>query len=120
MNTLRIVIADDEPHIAELYKRLLARQGHHITVAHNGVELLDACRLVQPDLVITDVRMPLLSGIEAVQELLRERSFHVILASASDVQGDALDRYPFIYLRKPVGFQKLQEAIDQLVGKSSH
>jgi AmiR/NasT family two-component response regulator len=80
---LHITVADDERDMRDYYQRLLPRLGHCVLgAASTGQELIDLCRQQCPDLIITDIKMPQLDGIEAVQQLWRERPVPVILVSA--------------------------------------
>src|SRR5262249_55034988 len=80
---LRIVVADDEPDMREYFQKSLARLGHRVVaVAENGRELVEKCRQERPDLVITDIKMPELDGIDAATAIYRERPVPVILVSA--------------------------------------
>ena len=80
---LRIAIADDEPDMRDYFAKILPRLGHRVVaVAENGVDLLAQCRAARPDLVITDIKMPDMDGIEAATQLYRERPVPVILVSA--------------------------------------
>lgn len=110
---LRIIVADDEPEIREHFQRLLERLGHHVVAAvGNGRELvLESVRL-DPDLVISDVRMPQLDGDEAVREIWRTRPIPAILVSAyvpPEPPADAPRRWS--YLSKPVRRGDLEAAI---------
>ena len=81
--TLRIVVADDEQDMREYYQRLLPRLGHQVVgTASNGQELIELCRTTLPALVITDIKMPVMDGIEAAIQIYRERPVPVILVSA--------------------------------------
>ena len=81
--SLRIIVADDEPDMQQYFRKILPRLGHQVlAVAANGRELVEQCRLLLPDLVITDIKMPDMDGIEAATELYRERPLPVILVSA--------------------------------------
>jgi response regulator NasT len=81
--SLRIAVADDEPDMREYFQKILPRIGHQVVaVARNGVELIEQCRTVCPDLVITDIKMPDLDGIEAAVRLYQDRPLPVILVSA--------------------------------------
>jgi two-component system, response regulator PdtaR len=83
MNSLRIAVADDEPDMREYFQKSLARLGHKVVaVTHNGRELVEQCRALHPDLVITDIKMPDMDGIEAAIQVYRERPVPVILVSA--------------------------------------
>lgn len=80
---LRIAVADDEPDMREYFTKSLSRLGHCVVAAaHNGRELVELCRALHPDLVITDIKMPVMTGIEAAKQIATERSVPVILVSA--------------------------------------
>jgi two-component system, response regulator PdtaR len=81
--TLRIAIADDEPDMRDYFQQVLPRLDHAVVaVAQNGRELVDLCRTSNPDLVITDIKMPELDGIEAATQIYLNRPVPVILVSA--------------------------------------
>ena len=84
MNTsLRIAVADDELDMRDYFQKCLKRLGHEVVaVAQDGRELVEQCRAVRPDLVITDIKMPKLDGIDAAAAIYRERPVPVILVSA--------------------------------------
>ena len=80
---LRIVVADDEPDMRDYFARILPRVGHEVVaVAQNGRELVERCRATRPDLVITDIKMPELDGIDAATALYADTPVPVILVSA--------------------------------------
>ena len=81
--SLRIVVADDEPDMRDYFQQVLPRLGHSVVaVAENGQELVELCRAENPDLVITDIKMPRLDGIDAARQIYEERPTPVILVSA--------------------------------------
>ena len=68
--SLRIAVADDEPGMRDYYQEILPLLGHQVAcVAQTGRELVERCRDARPDLVITDIKMPDMDGIDAVVEL---------------------------------------------------
>jgi response regulator NasT len=80
---LRIAIADDEPDMRDYYARILPRLGHRVVVvAGTGTDLVEQCRSTCPDLVITDIKMPDMDGIEAADRLYQAGAVPVILVSA--------------------------------------
>jgi response regulator NasT len=82
--SLRIAVADDEPDMRDYYACILPRLGHTVVVlAATGAELVEQSRKVRPDLVITDVRMPDMDGIEAAFRLHQDSSVPVVLVSAT-------------------------------------
>jgi len=82
-HSLRIAIADDEPDMRDYFQEVLPRLGHTVVaLAQNGRELVDLCRATNPDLVITDIKMPEMDGIDAAMKIYEERPIPVILVSA--------------------------------------
>ncbi|HYT92270.1 MAG TPA: response regulator transcription factor, partial [Gemmataceae bacterium] len=80
---LRIAVADDEPDMRDYFRKILSHLGHQVVaVAANGRELIDLCRATLPDLVITDIKMPEMDGIEAAVALYGEHPVPIILVSA--------------------------------------
>jgi response regulator NasT len=80
---LRIAIADDEPDMRDYFQQVLPRLGHTVVaVAQNGRELVELCRTQNPDLVITDIKMPEMDGIDAAIQIYQHRPVPVILVSA--------------------------------------
>jgi response regulator NasT len=81
--SLRIAVADDERDMRDYFQKCLTRLGHQVVaVSENGRELVERCRALRPDLVITDIKMPDMDGIEAATEIYRDRPIPVILVSA--------------------------------------
>jgi response regulator NasT len=80
---LRIVVADDEPDMRDYFRKMLPRLGHTVVaVAEDGQELVALCRSHRPDLVLTDIKMPDMDGIDAAVAIYRESPVPVILVSA--------------------------------------
>jgi response regulator NasT len=104
--SLRIAVADDEPDMRDYFRKSLPRLGHTVVaVAATGRELVELCRTTRPDLVITDIRMPELDGIDAAVQLYRERPVPVILVSAfadPDLIARAEADHVLGYLVKPI------------------
>jgi DNA-binding NarL/FixJ family response regulator len=69
MSTLRVLIGDDHALIRTAVTSLLARQYHVVGEADNGQTLVEAARRLMPDLVVLDVSMPVLNGIDAAREI---------------------------------------------------
>jgi AmiR/NasT family two-component response regulator len=81
--SLRIAVADDEPDMRDYFQQVLPRLGHTVVgVAQNGRELVELCRSKSLDLVITDIKMPEMDGIDAAVQIYKENPVPVILVSA--------------------------------------
>ena len=112
---LRIAVADDEPDMREYFQTILPRLGHTvIVVAENGRDLLEKCKADRPDLVITDVKMPDMDGIDAAIQLYRDGPTPVILVSAfhdPDLIRRAESDHILAFLVKPIKQADLEPAI---------
>jgi response regulator NasT len=113
--SLRIVVADDEPDMRDYFRKILPRLGHNVVAAaETGEELIAFCRTHQPDLVITDIKMPDMDGIDAAMKLYKEKPIPVILVSAySDAK--LIERaeadHILAYLVKPIKQADLEPVI---------
>lgn len=112
---LRIAAADDEPDMRDFYQRMLTTMGHEVLCAvASGRELIERCAEFKPDLVITDIRMPDMDGLEAAQAIASELPVPVILVSAYHDK-ELIDRanadYVMAYLVKPIDESDLETAI---------
>ena len=80
---LRIAVADDEPDMRDYFAKILSRLGHQVVAqARDGRELLERCRALRPELVITDIKMPEMDGIDAAIAIYKDTPLPVILVSA--------------------------------------
>src|SRR5262249_12890930 len=120
--TLRIAIADDEADTREYLQEILKRQGHQVMLAQTGRQLADQCRLVHPDLIITDIKMPEMDGIEAAVAVNREKETPVILVSGHS-NPDFLRRaeqHPIMaYLIKPLKAVDVENAVTVAMSRFS-
>jgi AmiR/NasT family two-component response regulator len=112
---LRIAVADDERDMRLFFQELLPHMGHEVVVnAETGRQLVEQCRVMRPDAVITDIKMPDMDGIEAATAINREREIPVVLVSAHQ-EAELLARsgaeHIMAYLVKPVKPADLQAAL---------
>ena len=112
---LRIAVADDELDMREYLQEMLPILGHQVVaLAQDGQDLVHQCAEYRPDLVITDIKMPQLDGIEAALQIHRKHPVPVILVSAYH-EADLLERaqagHILAYLVKPVKQADLESAI---------
>ena len=113
---LRIAVADDEPEIRQFFQELLPRLGHEIVVmAETGRQLAEQCRAARPDLVITDIKMPDMDGLQASEEVNRDRPVPVILVTGhhdEDLLARSMNGHVMGFLSKPAKPVDLAAAIN--------
>ncbi|WP_447984900.1 response regulator [Nitrospira sp. Nam74] len=119
----RIVVADDDPDMVAFMTLPLTKRGYEIAAGVNGQDALELVRRHQPDLVILDVCMPLLDGLDACRQLkddeeLKHIPVMLITATASLLPApDVLYALQVEgYLIKPFPVRVLVEKIEQLIG----
>ena len=121
---LRIAVADDERDTRQFFQELLPLLGHEVVaVAETGRQLAEQCHAARPDLVITDIKMPDMDGIEAAAAVNRERHVPVILVTGHpdvDLLASAGTGQIMAYLTKPVKPVNLQAAITLAVLRFDH
>ena len=120
---LRVVVADDDEASLVLYQRHLTRLGHEIVcIARNGKELVETCASTMPDLVITDIKMPIMDGFEASLEIARRLTVPIILVSGfykHEYLKHIRYRHISAYLMKPLDEDGLRRAIDEAMSKTN-
>jgi CheY-like chemotaxis protein len=83
-----ILIADDEPHMARVLQQVLERAGYTVKTVRNGLEALQAVRNRQPDILVTDIQMPIMNGKALCETLaveLPQREFPIfVMTSMTD------------------------------------
>ena len=106
----RILVVDDEPQITRVLRTALTGSGYEVRTADDGHSGLRLAREWQPDLVITDVSMPNMSGIELCRQLRAESTLPVIVLSVKGEEKtkvEALDAGADDYVTKPIGMDEL-------------
>ena len=126
---LSILVVEDNPVNQTVAQRLLERAGHAVTVANNGEEALEALEGDHFDVVLMDVQMPVMGGIEATQAIRAREARHswvvqgewrpipIIAMTAHAMQGDrqrCLDAGMDDYVSKPIDAKALFSAIDHV------
>jgi response regulator NasT len=111
---LRIAVAEDERDTREYLQELLARMGHQAVAVGTGRRLVELCAASPPDLVLTDIKMPDMDGIQAAERINHGREIPVVLISAYH-DSELLDRAAvgnvMAYLVKPVGQADVEAAV---------
>jgi two-component system, OmpR family, KDP operon response regulator KdpE len=110
----RVLIVDDEPQITRVLRTALSTQGYSLRIAADGVQAMDAVHNWKPDLVITDVSMPEMNGVELCREIRAISKIPIIILSVRNqdrMKIEALDAGADDYVTKPFSIQELQARV---------
>jgi DNA-binding response OmpR family regulator len=86
----KILVVDDEPNIREVVSLYLRRDGHAVVAAADGEEALKLYRQTRPDLVVLDLMLPRVSGLEVCRRIQAERRVPLIMLTARDEEEDRI------------------------------
>ena len=115
----KILVAEDEPSLYKLLEFRLNALGHEVLLATDGKQALALVKSERPDLVLLDVMMPVMGGIEVLRTLKDDESTNsipVIMLSAKGQEKDifiGLERGADDYITKPFGFANLVDRINK-------
>jgi two-component system KDP operon response regulator KdpE len=110
VNAASILVVDDEPQIRRVLRSTLSTRGYVITEAKTGEEALESMRKERPDLILLDMNMPGMGGIEACREIRRTFDAPIIMLTVRNAERDkvgALDAGADDYVVKPFGIEEL-------------
>ena len=106
----RILVVDDEPQIGRLLKTSLGARGYEVAVASDGQAALDLAASWRPDLILLDLGLPIIDGLEVCRQVRAWSQVPIIVLTVRDAEQDkvaALDLGADDYLTKPFGTDEL-------------
>jgi two-component system response regulator AtoC len=114
-----LLVADDDASIRSLLKQLLSDEGFNVLEASTGIEVVDKVKEASPDLVIMDVRMPELDGIEALARLKSTNPKTAVLImtafGSSNAAIRAMELGAFDYITKPFELDKISHSVKRVL-----
>jgi DNA-binding response OmpR family regulator len=108
--TQTVLVVDDELAIAEAVRARLQSEGYDVVVADDGPAAIDACSRVHPDLVVLDLMLPGMDGLEVCKEIQRDRWIPVLMLTARAEEADKVAGFAVgadDYLTKPFSLREL-------------
>ncbi len=122
-SSARILVVDDEPDIHVMLGKLLTKEGYTVESAYNAEEAYLALAENRPDLVILDIMMPKVSGIEVCNRIKSDpatQDIVVLIVSARDAQSDRIEGLTHgadDYVSKPFHLRSLVRKIEHMLTK---
>lgn len=119
-----VMIIEDEPDAAELFAEMMRINGYRVIKVVSTVPSMSMLSKEKPDVVLLDIMMPDISGLDILSYMRREAdlvNIPVIVVSAKSMPGDikvGLEAGASVYLTKPVGFLDLKQAVEQVLQKA--
>lgn len=120
-----VMIIEDEADAAELFSEMMRINGFRVIKMFSSAPAIPIIAQEKPDVILLDVMMPDISGLEVLRYIRREpelASIPVIILSAKSMPSDiktGIEAGASMYLTKPVGFQDLKQAVEKVLNISS-
>ena len=116
-----ILLVDDEPMILRVMRSALEKAGYQVDTATNGIDALSRIEDNHPDILVTDIEMPRMTGKELclhIEKMIPERKFPIFVAtSLTSTEHRVWSRKipNLIFLEKPISIRKLRSAISEII-----
>ena len=117
-----VLIIEDEEDAAELFAEMMRVSGYRVLKTSNSAPALAMMTTEKPDLIILDIMMPEISGLDILRQMRRDpelANIPVVVVSAKSMPADiknGMEAGASTYLTKPVGFFDLKEAVERALG----
>jgi DNA-binding response OmpR family regulator len=118
----RILVIDDEPHIVELVRYNLVQEGFDVLTAYDGHDALEKAREHSPDLIVLDLMLPYIDGLEVCRRLRRESPVPIIVLTAKEGEQDrvlGLELGADDYVTKPFSPRELVARVRAILRRTS-
>ncbi len=116
------IVVEDEPDAAEMFAEMMRVSGYRVIKTFSSTPAISLIEVEKPDIIILDVMMPDVSGLEVLRFIRRDpelSNIPVVVVSAKSMPADVqvgMDAGASVYLTKPVGFRDLVEAVNKATG----
>jgi len=117
----RILIVDDERPITTLLTQTFEQEGHQVMTANNGIDCMNKMASFRPDVVIMDIMMPKLDGVDTTRLIRRNKNYSETVIVALSAKGDEETRKRMreaganLFMRKPFVIAKLVARVNQIL-----
>ncbi len=120
-----VLIVEDEEDAAELFAEMMRVSGFRVLKTSNSAPAISMMASEKPDVIILDIMMPEISGLDILRQMRRDpelANIPVVVVSAKSMPADiknGMEAGASTYLTKPVGFLELKEAVERAIGSPS-
>jgi DNA-binding response OmpR family regulator len=117
----RVLVVDDEPVLVDTIRYNLRREGYEVQVASDGNEALKLAQAASPDLVVLDLMLPGIDGLEVCRQLRRESTVPILMLTAKDDEVDkivGLEVGADDYMTKPFSMRELLARVRAMLRRS--
>ena len=122
-NKIHVLVVEDEPTLARIIKDALEANGFRVSLACDGEKGLEAFAQLSPDILVADIMMPQLSGLDMVRKIREtDRRTPILFLTAKSTVDDVVEGFHAggnDYLKKPFGMKELMVRIQSLLGRLS-
>ena len=119
----RILLVDDEPDFLSVIRMRLSKAGYDVICAHHGKDALERLKLKKPDIIITDVMMPVMDGVDLFQELKNDpetKKIPIIVITVKDKLEESFKAVGVDeFIAKPFEIDELLRKIQKCIVKSA-
>jgi CheY-like chemotaxis protein len=125
MSQKTVLIIEDEEDAADMFAEMMRVSGYRVLKTSSSTPALTMMAAEKPDVIILDIMMPEISGLDILRQMRKDPSLAnipVVVVSAKSMPADikiGMEAGASIYLMKPVGFVELKEAIERALGGQS-
>lgn len=125
MTQKTVLIIEDEEDAADMFAEMMRVSGYRVLKTSSSTPALTMMSAEKPDVVILDIMMPEISGLDILRQMRHDAvlaNIPVVVVSAKSLPADikiGMEAGASIYLTKPVGFIELKEAIERALGSQS-
>ena len=122
MSQKSVLIIEDEEDAADMFAEMMRVSGYHVLKTSSSTPALTMMTAEKPDVVILDIMMPEISGLDILRQMRKDPALAkipVVVVSAKGMPADikhGMEAGASMYLTKPVGFTELKEAIERALG----
>ena len=115
-----ILVVDDDPNVLRFLTEALSSDGHSVVKAHDGVEAFEHLQGSDCKLMLLDVQMPRINGIELLLAMTHDgiNVPTIIMSGLQDIDEGVVRQFPGVvsFLRKPFSFEQLEDAVRGMLG----